>query len=683
MLVSNRLEEVLIAVPNDDYDRALAAIANSGLLHVEEPPEPLKDYLNRSYRRIALEAAEKRSKLEGILKVLGVEPRSTGVVEIRVKDWQQAFIDVVKANSALEAEAERAASRITELSSRASELQALLNLVSLISDVSANVREAWEGLHAKAAVGIVDVTQLQAASQVALKHNLLYVSVPVGEGKQAALLVAGDAGGVSSAVGELSRLGWKQVMIPPDLPSSPSEAVKVIRDAIEKIRSEIESLRSEALKKADELSRYYAQVSGLAEVLRAVSLSARTSTTSFIYGFSDVKDSKKLRKVLEDCCGQAFIIRSLGIRRGEKDVPTKVELPGYLRWFQTIVEMYGTPSGDEIVPTVFMAVTMPIIFGLMFPDIGHGLLVLLFALFYMLPRSRDIAKVAAVLGAAGMVTGVLAGEFFGPVGSKAIGLDRLWVSLGFKVPPLLSPVEAATSTSTQGYTMYLFDLIFDLSFWIGAFMLTFGNVLGIANDLLSRDYEDLVARRAPLTLLFLAAGLPFLVYFNAFRAGSVIEEALFGLGRGGPMQAFVFYGAVSALVWLVIGEPAYSAAIGEGFKLDPYEAFLGLFEGMLLTLGNTISFLRIMGLSLAHAGLMVGFTILYYVVLTSHPTPLTFAAAVIVYIIGNLLTAGLEGIVAFAHDLRLHFYEWFNKFYRGLGTPFRPLTVPGVVFVVS
>ncbi len=683
MIVSNKLEEVLIAVPNDSYDRALAAIANSGILHVEEPPDPLKYYMNRAYRKVALEAAERKSKLEGIFKAIGVQPSPGGFIEIKVRDWEQAFYDIVRENAGVEEAAEKASARITELNARVSELQALLSTLSLVADISVDVRGAWEGSHVKGAVGIIGAELVQAAIQTAVKHGLLYASQPAGGSESVVFAIAGDAGSVSAAVAELSRQGWKQIVIPPELPGSPREASQMVRELINGIANEISSLRSEVLKSLSELSRYYSQVSGLAEALRAVSLSARTSTTSFIYGFADAKDSKRLRRVLEECCGGAYVIRSLGIRRGEKYVPTKVDLPGYFRWFQSIVEMYGTPTGDEIVPTVFMAVTMPIIFGLMFPDVGHGLLVLLFAVLYMMPRSRDIAKVAAVLGVAGMITGFLAGEFFGPVGSKAIGLDRLWASLGFKVPPLLSPVEAAIGQSTQGYTMPLFDMILDISFWIGAFMLTFGNLLGIADDLLSRDYEDLVARRAPLTLLFLAAGLPFLVYFNASRAGSVIEQAIFGLGRGGPMGAFVFYGAIGALVWLLVGEAAYSAASGEGFKLDPYEAFLGFFEGMLLTLGNTISFLRIMGLSLAHAGLMVGFTILYQVILTSHPTPLTIASAVIVYIIGNLLTAGLEGIVAFAHDLRLHFYEWFNKFYRGLGRPFRPLTIPGVVFIVS
>jgi len=681
LIISNRLEEVLIVVPNENYDKALASLANASIINVDEPPEPLKNYTNRSYRRIALEAAERKSKLEGVFKALDLEPSPSEQVTITVKDWEQAYRDVVAANSKLEEDMERLASRITELNARAAELQALVSLLGPVKEVSADIRTAWEGTHVRAAVGVMSPDLAPSAIGVANKYKLLYMTQPVDE--LVVLVIAGESNSVAAAAAELSRLGWRRIAIPPEMPGSPKEAYDASLQALTKVMEDVSALRSEALKRAEDLNRYYAQVSGLANILRALSLSSRTDTVSFIYGFVDLKDSKRLRQILDACCDGAYVVKSLGVRRGEKYVPTKVDLPGYFKWFHSIVEMYGTPSGDEIVPTLFMAITMPIIFGLMFPDIGHGLLVLLFAIFYMLPRSRDIAKVASVLGVAGMITGFLAGEFFGPIPAHAIGLDRLWEQLGFRVPPLLSPVDAATESSTEPYVMQLFNEILDISFWIGAFMLIFGNILGIADDLLSRNYEDLIARRAPLTLLFLAAGLPFLIYFNAYRAGYIIEEAIFGLGKGGPIGAFVFYGAIASIVWLLIGEGLYTLAIGEGFRLDPIEGFLGMFEGMILVLGNTISFLRIMGLSLAHAGLMVGFTILYYVTLTPHPNPLTYAGAVLIYIIGNLLTAGLEGIVAFAHDLRLHFYEWFNKFYRGLGRPFVPLSTPGVTFVIS
>jgi len=44
LIISNRLEEVLIVVPNENYDKALASLANASIINIDEPPEPLKNY---------------------------------------------------------------------------------------------------------------------------------------------------------------------------------------------------------------------------------------------------------------------------------------------------------------------------------------------------------------------------------------------------------------------------------------------------------------------------------------------------------------------------------------------------------------------------------------------------------------------------------------------------------------
>ncbi len=39
---------------------------------------------------------------------------------------------------------------------------------------------------------------------------------------------------------------------------------------------------------------------------------------------------------------------------------------------------------------------------------------------------------------------------------------------------------------------------------------------------------------------------------------------------------------------------------------------------------------------------------------------------------GNFFVIALEGLIVFIHTLRLHFYEWFSRFYKGTGTTFSP-----------
>jgi V-type H+-transporting ATPase subunit a len=61
--------------------------------------------------------------------------------------------------------------------------------------------------------------------------------------------------------------------------------------------------------------------------------------------------------------------------------PTFLDCNEFLWPFQEIVNTYGIPRYQEINPTVFNIVTFPFLFGVMFGDIGHGLILLLFAIY--------------------------------------------------------------------------------------------------------------------------------------------------------------------------------------------------------------------------------------------------------------------------------------------------------------
>jgi V/A-type H+-transporting ATPase subunit I len=100
---------------------------------------------------------------------------------------------------------------------------------------------------------------------------------------------------------------------------------------------------------------------------------------------------------------------------------------------------------------------------------------------------------------------------------------------------------------------------------------------------------------------------------------------------------------------------------------------LSLFEsGDLLTrlLSNSVSYSRILALLTAHWALvLVTYTVAGLV--GSASTPGLVISGIII-IGGNLFVIALEGLIVFIHSLRLHFYEWFSKFYEGTGKPFSP-----------
>ena len=95
--------------------------------------------------------------------------------------------------------------------------------------------------------------------------------------------------------------------------------------------------------------------------------------------------------------------------------------------------------------------------------------------------------------------------------------------------------------------------------------------------------------------------------------------------------------------------------------------FFELFENVLSYITNTVSFLRVGGFILSHAGMMA-------VVLTLMEMIGGFGSP-IVFVIGNIFVMAMEGLIVGIQVLRLEFYEIFSRFYEGDGKEFRPVVV--------
>ena len=135
--------------------------------------------------------------------------------------------------------------------------------------------------------------------------------------------------------------------------------------------------------------------------------------------------------------------------------PVKVEQP-----FRPLVQSYGTTPYGDLDPTVFTVVSFVLMFGIMFGDVGHGLVLVLLSLWLRSRRRGRFASIRSLwvipfaAGLAGMFFGLLYGEAFGPTGL----VPTLWLD------PLEEPV-----------TLLLVGLA------IGAVLLTISYLLGIVN----------------------------------------------------------------------------------------------------------------------------------------------------------------------------------------------------------
>jgi V/A-type H+-transporting ATPase subunit I len=123
--------------------------------------------------------------------------------------------------------------------------------------------------------------------------------------------------------------------------------------------------------------------------------------------------------------------------------------------------------------------------------------------------------------------------------------------------------------------------------------------------------------------------------------------------------------AAAGLAWFVIGAAFVErAVVGAGRALGE------LVETGLQLVVNTVSFARVGAFALAHAGLSAA------VVGVGEATGSRIGYA-IALLLGNLLIIALEGLIVGIQTTRLVLFEFFIRFLRGDGRPFRPLPPPG------
>ena len=94
-----------------------------------------------------------------------------------------------------------------------------------------------------------------------------------------------------------------------------------------------------------------------------------------------------------------------------------------------------------------------------------------------------------------------------------------------------------------------------------------------------------------------------------------------------------------------------------------------MFDAVLSFASNTMSFLRVGGFVLAHAGMM---SVVFTLAEMAGGNVVLYA---VIAAAGNVFVMALEGLFVGIQVLRLEFYEIFSRFFEADGRPFSPLHV--------
>ncbi len=368
----------------------------------------------------------------------------------------------------------------------------------------------------------------------------------------------------------------------------------------------------------------------------------------YIKGFVPKKDKKRFEELM-----QGFESVAVSYMPPNTDAnctpPTILKNSRLTRPFKMLVEMYGLPNYGGFNPTAFVAVTYTILFGIMFGDLGQGFLVVLLGLIVGKKLNKDAGGMMIRCGLSSMVFGTLYGSVFG---FEEL-LDPMFEDLGISFLPLKTFKETGFILLT--------------AVGIGIALIMFSMLINIYVGFKEKNYEKAI---------FGCNGIAGLIFYGSVITG-LVGTIMFDMKI---MSApFVLCLIVIPLICIFCRVPFSLAVKYKKFRLSAdedekvtiggfiVENFFEMFEFMLSYISNTMSFLRVGGFVLSHAGMMlVVMTLMDMVSSTAQP---------FVLVIGNAFVMAMEGMIVAIQIIRLEFYEIFSRFSESDGVPFEPVGV--------
>jgi len=644
MFRSQIMSRVELIVPEHDIVAVTEALAASGVFQLTQTGhtggERAPRYAGDWQDRVPV-FAELEQRIQAVMADLGVDEGPPPAETPHLIEPDVVRIDVDR----LEHETQMPLRDLKEEQGRLDQLQRQVKQLRTIIDLEVDLESVRDMRYTFALMGTMPVTNLER-----LRTSLEIVPSALVTLRREEHLATVVLFGTRRDAEILTRAARSAYLNPLQLSESfrgtPAEAIEALEAGVERARQRIEEAQA-AIDRLSDLRREHLRhllwrVRASRTLAETIARYGRLRYTYLVAGWVPTAKLSPLEQEVRQASDKVLIEVETPHRRGDESIPVALKNPPIIRAFQGLVTTYGRPQYGEIDPTPMIALTFPLIFGIMFGDVGHGLVLLLAGLLLASRRVRSlrglagIGAVLAVCGAASMIFGVLFGSVFG----YEELIDPLWLR------PLAKIMDVLLVTVGMG-----------------AVLLSAGMILNMINAALARRWGQLIFGHNGLAGLLLYWSLLGLVaggFVDQFPIGASTLTAL-ALVSG---TAVIFS---EVLENLVEGHrPLVHGGLGSYLVQLPIE----LFEMLIGFLSNTLSYVRIGAFAVAHGTLGVVIFIIAGIIGTEGSIGYW-----IVVLLGNLFIIGFEGMIVGIQTLRLEYYEFFSKFFSGGGARYRPLTL--------
>ncbi len=417
----------------------------------------------------------------------------------------------------------------------------------------------------------------------------------------------------------LHQVGFQNIEVPYENKTSSKlitelkKEIHSFEDKEKEIKSRLEKVYGQYEKKlliaVQELKVIMDRVEGFGHV-------ATSTSYSVVEVWIPKKDLFRLHKVLKENCDN-FYLEVEDTSEG----PTIYNNPKLLKPFEALTNLYSPPKCNSFDPTPLLAFFFTLFFGFMLTDFAYGVfLVIMGLLMYKYggkynESTRGTGVILSLFGISTMILGAFFMSYFG----------NFFQELGFTMPGVLDAMRDVMPGM-------------GLAIGLGVLHLLVALIAGFYENCYQKQYKAAFENQG-VWLVFLVS-ITFLVLKQTTVGFSLLGVAIlmqlaFNFVSGGPVASIL--------------------------SIFDFSGFMG----------DAFSYARLLAMGIGTAGIALAVNFMVFLVVDMVPY-VGIVLAALVFVVGHLFNMAMNGLGSFIHSTRLHFLEFFSKFYEGGGYMYRP-----------
>ncbi len=695
-----KLAKVTLILPRVESAQAISRLAEFQWFH---PVPTSSEHSEPNLDNLLLRSQKLYQNVDEIVRSLGIQV-GIGIIDTMIKGAKkekkefkvtelESLIAKLEAESKILVEESRAILNEQALLKRQlEEFNTLKDALRVVSGLQVNLNRIGEGRRFYSAMYIINIKDFPEIQRSLPGISL--ITIPLND-FQSSLFTVGAKDEAERINKVIRSFDANPFIIPSNLPQNPKSAYEYVLAKMSELTKKKKEIDSQITNITTDITPKILSIHEGAKVSRDVLETLRKpgglKKFAIIQGYIPNIMAKKFRRVtnkwvtiVEDVPESASLHYEVHNGKKQDDSQPKPSLfvnGRYFRSFEPITLTQGLPKPSELDPTPMIAFIFPILYGLMFGDLGQGAIIAGVGALFRLRGVGNLRQWGTLLLASGisaMIVGLMVGEIFG------FHLQQLPGGEVLKSTGFIGILNATEFTQENVLTILTISINIGILHLISAFSLS------IYKGIMDGKRFEVVTQRVPVLIMYMSI---ISIMLAAVGANYQVLE-MFSSQNPAPFFSNIAGDWVTVEITAKIAFPILLGsmviqiiAIPLGAKLGKIhvhgsigeELFMTVIEVMLIRLvelfANTISYTRIGIMLLVHVALMstTNGGVEFFM------SEGNLGVAIGLLFLGNIGVMMMEGLLVYIQALRLHLYEWFTKFYEGSGISFRKI-VPEMLY---